>query len=156
MCGWTNALGDATHWTCQTLCIMRATKRAEWTRRRIVAARRPSKLRRSRGNVVVGLAPSATLFTNTLWKPAHSPFMFPPFSILLVFLAAFDVVCAGHLHDSAARLRQLAPSLHGIIKRQADQNTTTTNTTFTNSTSNVNATLTSAVTVPLTLASDKA
>ena len=88
----------------------------------------------------------------TLWKLARS-FMFLPFPILLVFLAAFDVVCALQLHDSAARLRQLAPSLHGIIKRQADQNTSTTTT---NSTSNVNATTTSAVTVPLTLASDKA
>lgn len=82
--------------------------------------------------------------------------MFPPFTLLLVFLAAFDVVCAGHLHNSAARLRQLAPTLHGIIKRQIDQNTTTTNTTTTNSTGNVNATLTSAVTVPLTFGSDKA
>ncbi|KAF8256813.1 aspartic peptidase domain-containing protein [Lactarius quietus] len=82
--------------------------------------------------------------------------MFPLFPILLVFLAALDVVCAGQLLDSADRLRQLAPSLHGFIKRQTGQNNTTTNTTTTtNSTGNVNATTTSAGTVPLTLASDK-
>lgn len=76
--------------------------------------------------------------------------MFPPFPILLIFFAVLDAVCAVQPHDSAARLRLLAPSLHGIIKRQTGQNTTTTN-----STSNANATATAAATVPLTLASDK-
>jgi len=77
-------------------------------------------------------------------------FMFPLFPILLVFLAVLDAVCAVQPLDSAARLRQLAPSLHRFIKRQTGQNTTTTN-----STSNANATTTAAATVPLILASDK-
>ena len=75
-------------------------------------------------------------------------FMFPRFPILLLFLTALDV--AAHPHDSAARLRHLAPSLHRYIKRQAGQNTT-----ITNSTSNANTTITTATTVPLALASDK-
>ncbi|KAI9461713.1 acid protease [Lactarius psammicola] len=75
--------------------------------------------------------------------------MFPLFPILLLFLAVLDAVCAVQPLDSAARLKRLAPSLHGIIKRQTGQNTTT------NSTSNANATITAAATVPLILASDK-
>ena len=77
--------------------------------------------------------------------------MFPPFPILLVLLAALDVVSA--VHESAARLRLRAPSLHEIIKRQAGQNITTTNSTT--GSSNTNATTTNAATVPLTLASDQ-
>jgi hypothetical protein len=72
--------------------------------------------------------------------------MFPPFPILLVLLAALDVVCAVH-----PRLPLLAPSLHQFIKRQTGQNITTTNSTS----SNANATITTAAIVPLTLASDK-
>lgn len=77
--------------------------------------------------------------------------MFPLFPLLFVFLAVLDAVCAVQPLDSTARLRELAPSLHRFIKRQSGQNTTST----TNSTSNVNATTTTAVTVPLTLASDR-
>ncbi|KAH8994863.1 acid protease [Lactarius akahatsu] len=77
--------------------------------------------------------------------------MFPLFPLLFVFLAVLDAVCAVQPLDSTARLRELAPSLHRIIKRQSGQNTTST----TNSTSNVNATTTFAATVPLTLASDR-
>ncbi|KAH9068324.1 acid protease [Lactarius deliciosus] len=77
--------------------------------------------------------------------------MFPLFPLLFVFLAVLDAVSAVQPLDSTARLRELAPSLHRIIKRQTGQNTTST----TNSTSNVNATTTAAVTVPLTLASDR-
>ncbi|KAI9440055.1 acid protease [Lactarius indigo] len=77
--------------------------------------------------------------------------MSPLFLFLLVFLAVLDAVCAVQPLDSTARLRELAPSLHRIIKRQTGQNTTST----TNSTSNANATATAAATVPLILASDK-
>ncbi len=76
--------------------------------------------------------------------------MFLPFSPFLLFLLFLHVASAVRPYTFDARLKQRAPSLHSVIRRQTGQNTTVTN-----STSNANATATTAAIVPLTLASDK-